>query len=253
MSRKSCKLFYKLCAILNIVLFVIVLTPTCSLGGQFKVDRDGFTIDLPPGWIQIPQAIISEREQQVAVLAPKTKIPHYDYGFQFGTRDQWFSYPYILIKIKRTGRITTAEFKKLEKFSYDQTAQKLQKSFGDLIKEAEIGKMRYDPVSQVVWLNTGINISAIGRISGITALIPTEYGFIQMNGYTREQEFMGFVSVFHDLVRNVTLDENVKYQAKPTDSIPLLNTIKWDAVLVAVLTGIILAVIGGFWRKRQTP
>jgi hypothetical protein len=219
-------------------------------GGTFAFQNDGFSLMFPPGWIAIPKEVIAQAQAEMAKAAPNAPKPQYDYGVQFGSKEQWFAYPYVLIQVKRTGRISEPQLENFEKVDFSEASQKLQKSVGQVVTEIEVGKMRYDPVARVIWLNTGSNIAGVGRISSISAIIPTEYGVVQFTGYAKEQEFLAFLSVFHEIVRSARFAEGVKYQPQMSDRLPQwLRSIKWEDILTWTVLGVIIAVVAGFRRK----
>jgi hypothetical protein len=213
---------------------------TCE-AAPFKVPDAGLMLEIPPGWVRIPSDVLEETQQKMQQLVPAAKRINYSYGFQFGSVDQWFSYPYILVEIKRTGRIAESEFHKLDKVSTTEMTDKVQGLVRGIATDLAVGKMRYDESTKTVWITTGSNLSGVGRVSGTTAVIPTEYGSIQLHGYSREQDYLGFVTVFYDIVRNVRLDEGTKYESRIADKIPFISSIDWAS---AASTGIIGAAIG---------
>jgi hypothetical protein len=222
-----------------------------AAAAPFSSPSDGFSIDLPPGWIQIPSAAIAETTREVARRAPNAPTPHYDYGFQFGSPDRWFTYPYVLVQVKRTGRIPESEFAKLDKFSTADTAARLQDKIREIATDVEIGKMRYDPTSRIIWVNTGGNVADVGRFSGVSAIVPTEFGLIQFNGYALEQEFMGFLTVFHEIIGSLSAADSARYRSRAADRVPFLSSIKWDSVLASALIGAIAGIAGFAFRSRR--
>ena len=235
----------------NVALMVLaVFLPLPVLAGTINFQKDGFSLTFPPGWIAIPSEVITQAQLEMAKAAPNAPKPQYDYGFQFGSKEQWFTYPYILIQIKRTGRVPESQLEKLDKYDSTETSQKLQKLAGKIMTEVEIGKMRYDPATRVIWVNTGSNVAELGRVSGISAIMPTEFGIVQLMGYAKEREFMGFLSNFHEIVRSASFADGVKYQPQMSDRLPQwLRSIKWEDVLMWGLLGVGFAVFARFRRK----
>lgn len=232
------------------LMVLVCFLPLPVLAGTLNFQKDGFALTFPPGWIAIPSEVITQAQLEMAKAAPNAPKPQYDYGFQFGSKEQWFTYPYILIQIKRTGRVPEPQLEKLDKFDSTETSQKLQKLAGEIMTEVEIGKMRYDPATRVIWVNTGSNVAELGRVSGISAIIPTEFGIVQLMGYAKEQEFMGFLSSFHEIVQSASFADGVKYQPQKSDRLPQwLRTIKWEDVLMWGLLGAGFAVFARFRRK----
>ncbi len=222
-----------------------------AAAAPFSAPSDGFSIQLPPGWIPIPSAAIDEAIREVVRRAPNAPTLHYDYGFQFGSPDRWFTPPYILIQVRRTGRIPESELAKLDRFSSNDAAAELQDKFRGIATDTEIGKMRYDPRSRVIWVNAGLNVAGVGRIAGVSAIVPTEYGTIQLSGYAHEREFMGFLTQFHEMVSSLAVVDSAKYRSRATDLFPFLSWIEWDSVFFSALTGGVAAVAVLAFRRRR--
>lgn len=227
------------------------LAPPTARAAPFAAPSDGFAMRLPPGWIQIPQAAIAEVKQELERQSPTVKLPHYNFAFQFGSPDEWFTYPYVVIQVKRTGRISEAQLSKLDKLSTDDASKSLQDKARSLMTEIEIGKMRYDPVSRIIWTNIGANVTEVGRVSGISAAVPTEYGLLQISGFAKEREFMAFLLVFHELIASVEVDERVKYQLRQAEKPSFLSSVDWKSILGYAITGAVIAGVAAFTSKRR--
>lgn len=128
------------------VLLALIVCHGSVFASTFNSPNDGFSLELPPGWLQIPQSAIAETQQEILRRAPNAPKVRYDYGFQFGSTDQWFSYPYILVQVKRSGRIPEQELARIAQLPLGNAAAKFQERTRELVSEVEIGKPRYDPM-----------------------------------------------------------------------------------------------------------
>lgn len=68
-----------------------------SRAEEFQSNRLHYSLQLPDGWIQIPDDVLAQ--MQSAILNDKSRgIVHFDVGFQPGTHESWFSVPYVLVQ-----------------------------------------------------------------------------------------------------------------------------------------------------------
>jgi len=231
---------------------LVVSVAYAASATPFPALVDGFVMDLPPGWVQIPAEAVEQAEKEVARRAPNARHPHSDYALQFGNRGQWFTYPYVLIHVDRQGRIPEPELAKADNFSSNAATAKATDALQNIASELDIGKMRYDPATHVLWVNTGSNVTGIGRVLGTSAIVPTQHGHIDVSGYSLERDFVGFVSVFHDLVNSITPEPSMKYQTSLLDHLPFLRGFKWESLLTSALLGGVMAAVGGLaWRRKK--
>ena len=79
-----------------LILVALVQSPIC-VAGQFHSSSYGYTIDVPQGWVQIPQKVLQEMVR--ALQKQKgSAVVIYDTGFQLDSANRWFEYPYVLIQ-----------------------------------------------------------------------------------------------------------------------------------------------------------
>ena len=117
-----------------------------------KLQKDGFSISIPDGWIEIPADIIEANEREAARLAPNFPAQHYDFGFQLASSENWLEYPYILVQIKNTSRIPERQLEKFEGYSVQESIDKHKKGLSSIASDIQAGKMAYD--KQTKFLNS---------------------------------------------------------------------------------------------------
>jgi len=218
--------------------------------------RDDFTIRLPTGWVQIPKDAIDAYLKEIAKLAPQASRRTIDYGFQLDTSSEWFQHPYIVVQVKKSGRIPDSQLKSLPKVEVERALQRSAKkaeSVLDFVSRAEVGKTLYDSAAHILWWQTSAEYADEGKVRILTALILTEQGIIQVMNYALATEFDDYAPLFETIVRNVSISEAIRYKPQITDSIPIVSGIDWGGVLGKALVG---AVIGGIfglfaWMKKK--
>jgi hypothetical protein len=122
--------------VLLIVMFAGVSTASAS-----ELKKNGFSISLPDEWVEIPRDVIDAYEKEIARLAPNAPAPHYDYGFQLGSSQNWFEYPYILVQINNTGRIPESQLEKFEAYNIQESLDKHKKGLSSIMSNIQAGKM----------------------------------------------------------------------------------------------------------------
>lgn len=76
----------------------------------FTSTKYHYSISLPSGWVQIPDAVVTQQKNR---LPPQAQNLIYDAVFQRGNSGTWFSSPYVIVQVIQSGRQPTeAEFQK---------------------------------------------------------------------------------------------------------------------------------------------
>ncbi len=109
---------------IEILLFFIVMVTISSVAYGANIQKNGYVISIPAGWIEIPTDIIEKYEKMISNLGPNAIKQHYDCGFQLDSKKNWFEYPYVLMQVNNLGRIPENQLVKLQGFS-------MQKSLDD--------------------------------------------------------------------------------------------------------------------------
>ena len=211
-------------------------------GGELH-QKKGFSITIPDGWIEMSRNIIDTFENEVSKQAPNFKKQHYDYGFQLESSNNWFEYPYILVQIQDIGRIPENQLEKLEKYSFKDTIDKSKKDLSSLASNIQVGEMYYDKQEKIIWMRLEMNVVNIGIVSGLSGMVPTEKGFIQVVGYSLQNDFSNNEHIFRSVSMSVLPEPDLVYKPKWSDNLPhVISKIDWGKVAGGALTG---AIIGG--------
>ena len=231
----------------HISALIFVITSSVFLlasGGEFKT-KDGFTVYMPEGWIEIPAKVLQEYSESAANLIPQVEKQIFDYGFQYGNPDKWFSYPYILIQVNRSGRIPEGELKnyRLAETMMKEEIEVVQNKMAGIVSGARQGETIYDPSNHILWTTMTVEVENIGKIFSIIALKLTEFGFIQIMGYSKEAAGQEFLPAFKEIASNISLNPDIAYKRRLIEDTPIIGKINIGKVIRAA---VIWAIIGGF-------
>lgn len=236
--------------------FIVVMSISSIAYAEVKIQKPGYTITLPDGWIEIPRYIIKESEKMLSLLAPDAPKEHYDCGFQLDTKDNWFEYPYILIQVKELGRVPESKLKKLRNISSQKTVGDLNKKLEPLMSNIQFEDMNYDDENKIIWMRHDANVHNIGPVIGISGMILTEKGFIQVNAYSLKKDYPAYESVFYSIVTSVIPEAELAYKPRLSDALPSGRSgADWGKVSGKVIVGLIVgalgAIIAGIRKKKN--
>ncbi len=247
---------------ISIIRYIIVLVVFVSLSDPIQAidlhQMTDFSISLPDEWVEIPRDVIDTYEEEISNLAPNAPIQHYDYGFQLGSTDKWFEYPYILIQVNKMGRIPESQIEKLEKYSLQESFDEKNNNLSSIMSDIKVGKMYYDNEAKIIWLRIESNVVDVGHISGLAGMIPSEKGFFQVSGYSLKDDYSTYEPIFRAITVSVVPSIELVYNPRWTNSLPpVVSSIDWNKVLgegiVGAITGVFLALIVGVfsWIKKK--
>ena len=188
------------------IIIVFFLSIALFFGSAHSAElykKKGFSISLPDGWIEVPRKIVDKYENEISKLLPEAPALHYDYVFQLGSAENWFEYPFIAIFINNIGKIPENYLEAMEKYPVQQEANRHKKELSPMMTDIQTGKMYYDKKEKIVWLRMESKINNIGDISGLSGLIPTEKGFIQVSGYSLKKDFPTYKPIFRSSAMSV--------------------------------------------------
>ena len=237
----------------QILVFFLIMFSAVSIIQADEYQKNEFSISLPSGWIEMPRDIIDSYEKALSKAAPDFPLQHYDYGFQRISSKNWFEYPYILIQVKNTGRIPENELKKLDQISVQKDIDVQKEQVKSLMSEIQTGKMVFDQQNRIIWMRIEGNVANIGPIAGLTSMIPTEKGIIQVNGYSLKSEYPEYDPIFRSIALSTAPVPNLLYKAKWSDNVPsAIRGINWAKVAgKTILWGMIGGVIGLMTYRRR--
>lgn len=209
------------------------------------------TLAVPDGWVEVPGDVLRQFHDEMKRQAPLAEIPKYDYAFQAAGGPPWLSYPYLLVKISPTGRPTERELTELPAIDLNEKFQENSGDWSAVMKDTSLGKMQYDKAANVVWITSKSSVVNIGEVSGLSGIIPTEKGFVELHAYAKTADFPQHLPTFEKVITGAVIAPDLRYQPGWVDALPgPVSRIPFKQlglfVAVAVLIGAVV-----IWRRRK--
>jgi len=143
---------------------------------SFHSQRIGYTLEVLPGWQQIPQDVVDS----LAVKVQNPNSPHrmnYDAAFQAATGQGWFEYPYVIIQV-----VPYSDFGASRQINEDQFPTVLKALTGADINKAvdqqlspqakammsglSIGQAELDTLNRRYRVPMSMSVAGIGQVHG---------------------------------------------------------------------------------------
>ncbi|WP_156180919.1 hypothetical protein [Desulfovibrio sp. TomC] len=212
-----------------------------------------FSITLPPGWISVPADVIKSTEDEIIARTNKPSIPRNNYAFQQKDTNRWFSYPYILINISNPGRIQEAKLQKISEQSFKNHYDKEEKEMNGLVSDFREGRKYYDKNQKILWVFSKANIPAVGSVSIVEGIIPTNTGYIKIFCYAVDEHAILYQPIFQSIISSVIPSEEFAYRTTIYDILPaFIVDINWgEAIGKAIAWSLLGGVLGFFGYRRN--
>ncbi len=234
-------------------------TVTNSTHITFENARDGFRISIPPDWQEIPESKIAEKVAAVRKASPDIQVPDFQYGYQ-ARSDQWFTYPYVLVSIKRSGRVPEYQLAKLQNVDWSVGGKAVQNLSDGQISHLEMGKVAYDPSTHIIWMASEATYPEVGKVGILNGSVQTQEGSIWVYGYALRDTFEANKPTFAQIAESVLPTEALRYKPRWTDSalvgvvVELAESLRgsdWARVAgKGVAVGLLVLIVGIFsWLK----
>jgi len=228
---------------------------TCLAAGLARaatVVEPEVTLDVPDGWVEVPRDVLQAFHDELQRQAPLAQVPKYDYAFQSAAGPPWLSYPYLLVKVTATGRPTEHDLETLPTIDLDSKVRDRNDGWGDIVKGSSLGQMRYDKAANVVWLSSKSDIATIGTVTGLSGMIPTEQGFLELHGYAKEADFAQHLPTFQKIITSARVAPALAYQPRWSDRLGPLGRFDFKPVAFAAGLGALVGVFVWIYRRRRT-
>jgi hypothetical protein len=212
------------------------------------VTKPEVTVELPDGWHEVPPQVLQSFHDEIRRKAPTVEAPKYDYAFQADAGPPWLAYPYVMVKIRSSGRPSELELEKLPRIDLDSRVQEKGEDWSGLLKDSSLGQMRYDKAANVVWLTSKSTVVNIGEVRGISGIIPTEQGFVELHAYARTEDFEGHLPVFEKIITGAKVAPDLAYRPAGTGSDPFAG---FGFKLVAFLAALSALIVMGVAAVRK--
>ncbi len=234
---------------------IVVLSSASIYAHAGELKKPGFSIVLPPGWIEIPKEVLTTTHDELVRKTPNAKIPKYDYGFQLKTALTWMEYPYILIQVGSGGRPPEYQLKALPKIDLSTKTNEHANNFRLIMSNIQLGQMQYDEKARIAWMSNQADVTSIGAVQSLSGIIPTEKGLLMIHGYSRQTNYQQYADIFREIIASTTVAPELAYRPQWMDNSQVINGINWGqigtkAIGGAFFAGLFAAFIG-LWHRRK--
>jgi len=238
------------------VIVLVLLCPPDTEAATFETNHN-FSVVLPAGGVEAPSEALRHIESGISELSGGANKPRYDYGYQLSSAKTWFEYPYILVQVNGNGRVPEGQLTQYEKVESGLRSgvEKAEESFGAVLSSIKQGEALYDEREHVLWSTFTTNVQGMGAVNGLIAVKLTEFGFIQLMGYSTEDTYEKYSPIFRQAVHTLLIPDEYQYRPRLTDHAPTVWGINLGqsaiAGLVGGLVGGVVALIGYLKKKRS--
>ncbi len=212
---------------------------------------DDYTIRIPGEWKEIPKEVLDQFGAMASQAAGQSVT--YEYGYQLSANEDWFEYPYVLVQVNRSGRISEGQMKNYRKIDsgIEEGMKKAESAAGELLSNASLGESIYDSGTHILWSSVAMDVQEAGRVKGLMAVKLTDYGSIHFFGYALEDEFEQYKGLYSDMVHSIQVGEKDRYKPRFLDNAPTLFGINLGQVAIAALIGGLIGGLSVLFRKKS--
>jgi hypothetical protein len=230
-----------------------VLLACLASAGVFAgvVAKPEVTVELPDGWHEVPAGVLQSFHDEIRRKAPTVEAPKYDYAFQANAGPPWLAYPYVLVKIRPSGRPPESELANLPSIDLDSRVKEKGEDWSRLMKDSSLGQMRYDQAANVVWLTSKSAVVNIGEVRGISGIIPTEQGFVELHAYARTEDFDAHLPTFEKIIRGAKVAPDLVYRPTGADKPGFFAGFNLELIGFLAVLGALIAIGVVTMRRRR--
>lgn len=232
----------------------LLVMAACLVAGLTHADtrtKPEVTLDVPAGWVEVPADVLQAFHDELKRQAPLVEAPKYDYAFQAAVGPPWLSYPYVLVKVTPSGRATEHDLESLPSIDLNAKVRERSAGWGDLMKDSSLGQMRYDKAANIVWLSSKSDVKGIGPVTGLSGVIPTEQGFVELHAYARAGDFDQQLPTFQKIITSARVAPHLAYQPHWTDKLGPLARFDFKQLGVFLALGALVGIFIWIYRRRR--
>jgi hypothetical protein len=216
------------------------------------ISKPEVTVEVPEGWVEVPAEVLQRFFDEMKRQAPLAQIPKYNYAFQSTPGPPWLAYPYVLVKVTPSGRPTEHDLETLPTIDLNDKVREQGENWSNLMKDSSLGQMRYDKAANVVWISSKSKVVNIGDVSGISGVIPTEQGFVELHAYSKAADFPGHLSIFEKIITGAKIPAELLYKPRWSDKLgPAAGLFDTGSLLSKLAIGAILGVLAVVFLSRR--
>lgn len=231
----------------------LVLFACVATSGAFaaQVSKPELTLDAPDGWVEVPSEVLRAFYDELKRQTPLGQVPKYDYAFQAAAGPPWLSYPYVLVKVTPGGRPSEHDLETLPTIDLNSKVREQREGWSNLMKDTSLGQMRYDKAANIVWLSSKSDVVGIGPVTGLSGMIPTEQGFVELHGYAKAPDFPQYLPTFEKVIQSARVAPALAYRPHWTDKLGPLSHFNFKEFGFVVVLGALIGVFVSLYRRKK--
>jgi hypothetical protein len=213
-----------------------------------------FSLIIPAGWEEIPKDAIETVLKSLKEDYDYTSPPQYGGGFH-KLDTTYFSRPYILFGIDRSGRWSESQ---IEKFlssngwenTFEEVESELSKQLPGLIQKSKPGEATFDKPRNMVFIKSE---------EGVSVFILSNYGFVDLHCYSDKENFENDLPYFTQIIDSFRYDAGYGYNQITKDtsffknrSGPTVSVSELIELIVLIIFSAISSLLGAIFVQLAT-
>jgi hypothetical protein len=211
-----------------IALFVAAASRTSAIEFiRTEIPGTGVALNLPTDWERIPPEVIQRFKDKLASSSanPAEMKTRMNYAFAAQRKaEHYFEFPYLLVEIQNTGRISTSQLEHLSNNSLGKSFAQAEELLPKMLQGSKVNTPGYDPTTKRLWCEFSSTVAGQDRMHALSVIIPTELGFVEIYMYSKEEDFSSLSSLFREIGTHVELSSSLAYKPRWTDD-PTISSI----------------------------
>lgn len=222
---------------LMLVLGICCLVSLSVSAKTFTMKQDGFQLNLPDDWTQVPQKVLQKKNKE---LAREDKKMVYDYAFQVKERDS-LRLPYILVRINNERRVSKDNIAKINQsiIKNMEQAQNSKRFNVNILQKKKI------PQKHMFLVRSDFTSKSKWDIRIDYAQFYTQKGILQFSFFCSRKEVPQYEPHFLKAVKNLQLAPGMEYEETWTEKWNIRKWVgSWSGIItITLVLGILLLFI----------
>ena len=204
------------------LLLVVLTASTLAVGlpGAATADKlqgEGFTIEAPPGWKQVPPEEIDLFE--TLLVSDGATEERLDIGHALCREGAtvWFDFPFILVTVHREGRASAKNLEELQSGKLHGAETARSQEAGEPINSqgstGSILELHFDETNNVVRYLREETAEGLDAVRTLSALVLTQEGCVELELVADTHTADAYRDLFDEFVASIELAPELVYQA----------------------------------------
>ena len=166
---------------------------------------------LPDGGVEMSKTGMAQFKANVRKRPAGKRAAQFRYGFHPGAAGNPGTVPYIVARVTAGGRISEDALRKLQTVDLNKALEQQKHKLPAFISRAMLGRPLYDPALHTIWVTAQMSMRDGQQVEGLTAIIATKTGFVQVSAWATQDSFASYLPVFHKVMASVVLPRRLRY------------------------------------------